>query len=574
MKQKNIDQYFESARQLPLAMSFEEVQALVKIKGGYSSGNQHSSWWNFKNFIFMTTAAIIIATTVGLFSSLNNTTETYSNVKTDSKETSIEIKNTPKEPVDENLENKIKSLPPTPLIKEVKTVAPKSVSPFLISTKKEPVLMAEQPFSKSQFTGFTWAKDSVKEEESSKIITKELDAKGIKWTQAFLFKGDIRVETWDQPKVKLQAYVYVETKTEEEKQQFLDDVKIELIAKGDKIEVVNECGDCNCSTTVIKGNKKNKSVKKSHLKKYRIDYVLTVPKTMNLDLKDNYGDITLPTMNSEVVINSFQGSFTAQKIKGKLKLTSKYGKVNVVGFEDGDLHLFQSKGSLGVAQHIELNAKYAKIKITAAKTIKVESFQSNIEIQESVKEIKGSFKYGDLILLKDAQTITLTVFQSKLNVPTITKLEIDGSYTTVHSANVQELILSKSFQNQFEIGELNNITGDDKYGVFEIGALGSSLELNLFQGRINIGNVLEKFNKLTIDSKYTTIDLNFNDKAKYTIDAQTTYASFNYPTQNMQIEYQKKEFNKFDIKGTFNPKSNRDASLVSLNSFQGKVNIK
>ena len=79
MKQKSIDQYFESAQQLPLAMSFEEVQALVKIKGTTIT-NQHQSWWNLKNFIFMTTA-ILITATVLLFSSTDNPTNTSSPFK-------------------------------------------------------------------------------------------------------------------------------------------------------------------------------------------------------------------------------------------------------------------------------------------------------------------------------------------------------------------------------------------------------------------------------------------------------------------------------------------------------------
>ncbi|MBL4668434.1 MAG: hypothetical protein JKY30_04145, partial [Flavobacteriales bacterium] len=67
METKSIDQYFELVRKLPVVMSFEEVQALVKIKGVTTT--QHQSWWKPKNFIFMTTVAIIMTTAIMFFNS-------------------------------------------------------------------------------------------------------------------------------------------------------------------------------------------------------------------------------------------------------------------------------------------------------------------------------------------------------------------------------------------------------------------------------------------------------------------------------------------------------------------------
>ena len=423
-------------------------------------------------------------------------------------------------------------------------------------------------------------KDSIRknDDEYAKIITQEVSASGIKLTKAILSRGDITIEVWDNPTVQLKAYIDIENDNAEEKQLLLDNLKIELVAKGDKIEVINECinGDdcnCNCTTTTIKGKKKNKKVKKSS-SKIQIDYVIKVPRNMNLDLNGSYGDITIPDLNGDVTIKSFQGNFYGGKIDGKLNLNSRYGKVELAGFDSGVLMLFQSKGNLGTSKNIDVNAKYSQFKIESVEELTLDVFQSNLDVQESVNGIKGTIKYGDLTLLKNAIEVKLSAFQAKVTALKIEKLNIDGSYSSVKSDVIDDLILEKSFQNKYELGTLKSVKGEAKYSNFNINQLNETLNLKTFQGDIKIGNISAEFKDVNIDSKYTPIDLNFSSEAKYNLNAQTTYTSLSYPEQKIEFTHQNKELNKNDIKGVFNAKSNRSTSLVSLVCFQGKVSLK
>ncbi|MCB9359847.1 MAG: hypothetical protein H6587_10475 [Flavobacteriales bacterium] len=575
MQQKSIDQYFESARQLPLAMSFEEVQALVKIKGT-TSINQHRSWWNLKNFIFMTTA-ILITTTVLLFSSTNNTSSTFYPLK----KTEKTIFNNTNESI-KTASNERKASKNTHNVQqEIEPVASKKNVSFLIeeANDEQPTLNLS-PFSFNKNYLPLIENDSIhtNDEDYTKVITQEISTGGINLTKAVLTRGNINVETWDKPFVQLKVYIDIENDNEEEKKLLLDNLKIELIAKGDKIEVINECvsGDdcyCNCSSTTISGKKKNKKVKKSS-SKIKVDYEIKVPRDMNLDLNGSYGNITIPNMNSDVAIKSFQGDFYGGKIDGKLNLNSRYGKVEVSGFNSGVLTLFQSKGNLGVSKVLELNAKYAQLKVVNTKDLTLEAFQSNIEIQESVEKIKGSFKYGDLILLKNVGNIKLTAFQTKIVVNKIERFDIDGSYSSVKSEAIDNLILSKSFQTNFEIGTLRSVKGEAKYSNFSIKQLNELLNLTTFQGDLKIDYISADFKDVNIDSKYTPIELNFSPEAKYSLNAQTTYANLSYPEQKIEFTHQKKELNKNEMKGVFNAKSNKTASLVNLVCFQGKVTLR
>ena len=222
---------------------------------------------------------------------------------------------------------------------------------------------------------------------------------------------------------------------------------------------------------------------------------------------------------------------------------------------------------------MDLNSKYSQLIIKSVQELKLEAFQSNIEILEATNEIKGSFKYSDLKLVKNATNVKLNIFQSKINAKSIQKFNYEGSYTSVKSDQIDDLILVKSFQDNFEIGTLKSIKGDAKYTSFTFKELSDALILTTFQGSIKIANISADFKDLNIDSKYTGIDLNFNSGAKYNLSANTTYTSFSYPEQEMEVTHHNTALNKNDVKGVFNAKSNKPTSLVSLVCFQGKVNI-
>lgn len=578
MKQKNIDQYFESARQLPLAMSFEEVQALVKIKGITATG-KNTSWWNLKNFIFMTTAAIIITSTLLIVPFNKKEVETFSSTE---KVKTNQIKHQPqKQQVKEHTYQPVNEENPIeeevhPYSTSIKTVNAKSA--FNLMPKEDGLTPIVELSSLNPVQEYTLQKRDTSEKRAddyTKVITKEMPVNGAKWVKTFLSNGDIKVNTWEESTVKLEAFILIEANNEEDKQQLINDLKVDLLKKGDKIEVVSECENdkdciCDCSSTVIKGGKKNKKVKKN-AKKVQIDYQLTVPKNMNLDLKNDYGNIELESINGEVIINSFQGGFYAQKIGGKLNLTSKYGKGEVASFSSGNIELFQSKMYLGSSDKMDLSAKYSKVNIDKVNELKLEAFQSNVDVKSDVKQIEGSLKYGDLNLTQNAKNVDLVVFQAKLNTQSMDKVELDGSYSSINATEINELTLINSFQNKLNLAKLHLVKGSAKYSNFNIQLLTSQLDLELFQGSMNIDQIDAGFENLSFNSKYTPIDLNFDEQSNYQLDIQTTYTSVNYPEQKMKLEYENKELNHFDLKGVY---GNGASSTVKLVSFQGKINIK
>jgi hypothetical protein len=295
---------------------------------------------------------------------------------------------------------------------------------------------------------------------------------------------------------------------------------------------------------------------------------------MNLDLKDSFGDITLKDIVGNVKVESFQGDFTAGTIDGEIDLSIKYGDAEIGNFKSGEATLFRSKSNFGSTKKMELNAKYSDVDIIGVSELELVAFQTNVKIEKEAKKISGKVKYGDLIIDNNVNIIELDIFQAKVDVYNVIDFEVKGSYSNIKAKNVDNLYAINAFQSDYRIGTVGTLKGDSKYTSFDIGVLSTELDLKTFQGSVDIDEVLAKFQKLDINSKYTPIFLTFSADSKFKINAETTYTDFDYPDNLMQVEEEIKENQKMTFKGVFNANNNKEPSMVSVVSFQGKLNLK
>jgi len=583
METKSIDQYFELARELPVVMSFEEVQALVKIKGVTTT--QHQSWWKPKNFIFMTTVAIIMTTAIMFFNSSKEEEQVSLITNVIPKESLIQqsvdpIKQkvvVPISNVDSNefmLLDKVETNEVNLLEEELPIIQ----HPINIETPILDLPVIPEPLKPiNNLLLIDTSSQNGEIKGHTKTIVNELSAIGIDLVKIKNSNGNISIVTWNKPIIQMKAFVTITGGNEEDIQKGLEDFDLNLIAKGSKVEIENSWSDkrdCNCSATSIKGKITTKKGEKIKVKKYSIDYQVMIPKKMNLNLKNNYGNIILDDVDGDVKVVSFQGDFSGGNIGGNLDLTEKYGNAKVGDFINGDISLFQGELESGNSKKIDLNAKYSDVTINATNSLDLIGFQTDITIKENVDKIKGSIKYGDLELRSNVNTVDLQVFQAEIKANEIKAFEMSGSYTSVKVNTILDLKIGKAMQNSYKIEQVTDLKGAVKYTSFDIGILNGSLDLETFQGSIDVGNVSGNFSKLNIDSKYTPIDLNFSTDSKFNISAETNYTDFNYPENLMQVEYNNVENQRMNFKGVYNINNTKDPSMVSVICFQGKLNLK
>src|ERR1043166_2645138 len=118
--------------------------------------------------------------------------------------------------------------------------------------------------------------------------------------------GNVHIVTWDREEIKVDALKHAK------KQEHLDEVKIEVDAKSDRIRIKTKYPD----------SKKQKNNSAS------VDYTLTVPKQSRLDgVSTVNGGIEIEKVSGDVEASSVNGSITATGLAGDVELSAVNGAV-------------------------------------------------------------------------------------------------------------------------------------------------------------------------------------------------------------------------------------------------------
>ena len=185
--------------------------------------------------------------------------------------------------------------------------------------------------------------------------------------------GAIRVDSWDKNEVKVQAKKKASGSSREEVEDLLSRTKIRIDPTPNQIDIRTELPE-NGSL----GTGKN----------IRVDYRLTVPKSINLELKSVNGGIQVSSISGSVDVRSTNGGIEVSevqdkvhaeaknggiklvKVRGKVKAKTTNGGIDVEILEQSreGIHAYTTNGDIklalpeGFKAHLKANTKNGNIK--------------------------------------------------------------------------------------------------------------------------------------------------------------------------------------------------------------------
>jgi len=194
------------------------------------------------------------------------------------------------------------------------------------------------------------AASSVLTQQSSEMLREEfhqtypLDKQGK--VQLENVNGNVRIGTWDREEIKVEAIKRAK------KQEHLDEVRIEVDAKADRIRIKTKYPDSKA-----KRNKNNST---------SVDYTLTVPQHSRLDrISTVNGGIEIEKVNGDVEASSVNGNVTAAGLAGQVELSTVNGSVKANFAElKKSVSLKSVNGSVTIALPPEANAKVSANTLT------------------------------------------------------------------------------------------------------------------------------------------------------------------------------------------------------------------
>jgi len=249
--------------------------------------------------------------------------------------------------------------------------------------------------------------------------------------------GDVNISHWDKKEVKVQIEVLVDYNNEKKGQEVLDKIAIDIDEKSNLLRIA----------TQINQGKHNVNIGKNE--KMQINYVVSMPADIRLELENKFGDITLDMLSAKADIELQFGS-------------AKIGKLlhqeNELSFKFSDPVIIDELGGG------ELEVKFSKLELGRCGDINLLSEMSTTNMNQmgnsEVKVSHGGF---------NAKQVKRIQMKSSMTTVKIDQL-IEGGIIDVEHGKLIIGELSKTF---------SGLEVDSKFGPVEIGIeQGSKLRLD------------------------------------------------------------------------------------------------
>jgi len=191
--------------------------------------------------------------------------------------------------------------------------------------------------------------------------------------------GDISITSWNQNKVSIEVIITVKSSSENAAKQRFNDINISFNQEANQV---------TAKTTINKKRFNWNFFEKNNSIDTQIDYIIKMPISNHVDLKNDYGSIFI------------------DKLDGECKINCDYGALRIGELNNEHNRIYMDYGSSSSIEFInkgKINTDYSNLSIDKANKLKINADYSNIEIDQIHKLVYNN-DYGSL-KLKHADSV-------------------------------------------------------------------------------------------------------------------------------------------------------------------------
>jgi len=245
--------------------------------------------------------------------------------------------------------------------------------------------------------------------------------------------GDVIIKDWDQDKLVFDIQITVEHPDDQETREMLSYLDVLINKEGENImaqTVISEKIYKTGSWFNISGEDK----------KFSIDYIVSMPGYLSLDLQNKYGSVIIDELNGRVNIEVKYGDLKANKLtrgdeEPMNELSLAYSKTKIEESNWVKINSKYSQVDMEKTTALVLMTKYSKIYIDKASSIVAESKYDVYELGE-LDNFVVSGKYGDFKVKSLSKQINLDVKYCDVKVDYIPgrfeSVKIENGYGAIH----------------------------------------------------------------------------------------------------------------------------------------------
>lgn len=260
--------------------------------------------------------------------------------------------------------------------------------------------------------------------------------------------GNMHVENWNKNVVDIKVVITVKTSSKSKADRIFAIIKIEFDKDGDMISAITKITESIRNTN------------------FSIDYTVKIPKDINVDLSNKYGNLFLNEVNGHANISVKYGSFTINKLNR--------GNEKPLNF------------------------------------VSVAYSNSVCDIEE-VNWLKLEIRYSKVLVGKGVA------------------LMVGSKYSSVKIKRAKSIVAESKYDHPFRVGYVRNFICTGSYSSFEVSKLYNKLEMNLKYSNLDVDGVDSDFKLIKVKLRYGKASFSIPKGVGYELKAEAAYGSVSYP---------------------------------------------
>jgi len=298
--------------------------------------------------------------------------------------------------------------------------------------------------------------------------------------------GDIHCQAWDESNVTVTVTVKVEASSQEKADRVFDKIEVELSGNRTKVEGITTVGSISNAD-------------------FSIDYEIRMPRWINIDLNNQFGDIYLDEADGSTRIKLEYGSMEASALNGPAELDIKFSDVEAGIMKDGALNIEYSEWKSEDIENLKLYSRFSEISIEKAAKLNLDSQYDDVSFASAGQVISTS-RFSDLVFEKISGDFDFDIEYGELEANNIAASFKVGKVRNTF-AEVSLTFDPKASMNinaELEFGELSYPKANSSMNEVTEG-----YTTHIYKGRI--GASTSPASQLNIISKNAEVDIDFEE---------------------------------------------------------------
>jgi hypothetical protein len=297
--------------------------------------------------------------------------------------------------------------------------------------------------------------------------------------------GDVKCQVWDESSVSIVVTVKVDASSQEKANKVFDKIDVDISGTRMKVQGI---------TTVENINNAN----------FSIDYEIRLPRWVNIDLNNQFGDIYVDETEGQTKINLEYGSMEAVAFNGsQTNLTMKFSDAEAGYMKSGDINVEYGEWELKGSENIKLYSRFSEITLDKVAVLNLDSQYDEVNVGSA----------GQVIAISRFSELSF----DKINVD----FDFDIEYGEVDVDYISATFKTGKVRNTFAGADLSfdpkasmTIEAEIEFGELSYPKTNASMNhqtegytTHIYNGKIGASPA----SRLVINSKHADVTINFAD---------------------------------------------------------------